>query len=184
MKTKWTVLPLLAGAMAGLYMLPAEAQVPRDYVRQHARESTRQGYFPGRQKQGLEQLSDSGNFDALPPSRGGYRAFSYNPAAAAAMVPQPAHGVRSGGQRALLGVTMSENSPGGVQITNVAPSSAAARAGLRSGDHIVGINQEKTNHYQDVIRIVGGSAPGSQMVVHVDRNGQRSDLTATLGAAQ
>jgi membrane-associated protease RseP (regulator of RpoE activity) len=183
---KWTVLPMFVGAISALCAPTADAQMPYDYNQAHAYEAQQSGYFPGRQKQGLNELNDSGAFDYRPPNGayyGGY--YAGNPTVAPNNgYPQNEVVHYLGHEHARLGVSLSESSQHGVRITNVASGSPAAHAGLQAGDRILGINHQTTNSYRDVIRIINNVSPGSRMVLHLDRNGRIGDVTATLDGGQ
>lgn len=64
------------------------------------------------------------------------------------------------------------------RVDQVAPDSAAAAAGFRPGDLIKSIDGEKINDFNQLQRIVSGSAERVLMVV-VERDGAELTLTAT-----
>ena len=72
-------------------------------------------------------------------------------------------------QPAALGVTMSDNSAGGVLVTNVIANSPAARMGLQPGDRIQAINGQTTPSYRDVMRIIGGMPANARVELTVAR---------------
>ena len=86
-------------------------------------------------------------------------------------------------ERGTLGVTMSDNSVGGVLITHVIANSPAARIGLRSGDRILSVNDQPIANYRDVTRIIRRSQPNTPVTLEVARGRWRGKLTAQLGAA-
>jgi membrane-associated protease RseP (regulator of RpoE activity) len=86
-------------------------------------------------------------------------------------------------EKAALGVTMSDSTPGGVLVTNVVEGSPAARIGLQAGDRIMVINNQKTNNYRDVVRIVGASPANVPIELTVLRGGWRTKLKVELGSA-
>ena len=87
--------------------------------------------------------------------------------------------------RAALGVTLSRGTHGSVRILAVAPSSPAAKAGIRMGDRITAVDGEAVESYLDVIRMIGKKRPGDQVRLNVDRYGLEGTLLATLsGEAQ
>lgn len=63
-------------------------------------------------------------------------------------------------------------------IDEVRPDTAAAAAGLQSGDRIVAIEGSPVDRFQDVQRVVRLS-PGEPLSIVVQRNGERLELTAT-----
>ena len=62
-------------------------------------------------------------------------------------------------QRAALGVTMSDNTPGGVLIMSVLPGSPAARIGLMTGDRILSIGGKPVSKYSDVVNLISAHTP-------------------------
>lgn len=87
--------------------------------------------------------------------------------------------------RAALGVTLSRGTHGSVRVLAVAPSSPAAKAGIRMGDRITAVDGEAVESYLDVIRMIGKNHPGNQVRLNVDRYGLEGTLLATLsGEAQ
>ncbi len=63
-------------------------------------------------------------------------------------------------------------------VDEVIPDSAAARAGLVSGDKIVKISNQPIERFSDLQRIVGQS-PGKQLNFVIDRGGQSISTTIT-----
>jgi membrane-associated protease RseP (regulator of RpoE activity) len=86
-------------------------------------------------------------------------------------------------QKAALGVTMSDNSSGGVLIASVIADSPAARIGLKSGDRILAINNQPTANYRDVSRIIDASQPNAPVELTVVRGAWQGKLTGVLGSA-
>ena len=86
-------------------------------------------------------------------------------------------------QPGALGVTMSDNSVGGVLINNVVANSPAARIGLRPGDRILAVNNQPTANYRDVMRIIGASHANSPVELTIARGTWQGKLTADLGSA-
>ena len=87
------------------------------------------------------------------------------------------------GARPALGVTMSDNTAGGVLLTDVTAGSPAALAGLRAGDRILSINGQKVGDYRDVTRLINANTPNAAVKLDVDRGGWRTTVNATLGNA-
>ena len=84
---------------------------------------------------------------------------------------------------AFLGVD-GEDMPddGGVRITNVVDSSAAELMGLKEGDIITSINDEKIEDFEDLADLMDETDPNSDAQVHVkrddpDKPGTASELT-------
>jgi membrane-associated protease RseP (regulator of RpoE activity) len=86
-------------------------------------------------------------------------------------------------EKAALGVTMSDNSAGGVLISTVVPNSPAAHIGLQSGDRILAINGQPTANYRDVSRIIDASRRNAAVQLTVVRGTWRGNLTGALGSA-
>jgi S1-C subfamily serine protease len=83
-------------------------------------------------------------------------------------------------RRAALGVTFSKSSHGGVRILQVVAGSPADKAGLKIGDRIMAIDDQPVASYNEVVRLVGESQPGSDMKIDVDRYGLEGTLHASL----
>lgn len=88
--------------------------------------------------------------------------------------------------RGWLGVSVQElasKRPGeaGVQIANMDRSGPAARAGLRTGDVIEAVNNDKIDTARGLIRAVAATAPGGEVKLRLRRNGQSLDVLVTVG---
>ncbi|HVX09940.1 MAG TPA: PDZ domain-containing protein [Pirellulales bacterium] len=83
-------------------------------------------------------------------------------------------------RRAALGATFSKSGHGGVRILQVVSGSPADKAGLKIGDRIKAIDDQLVASYNDVVRLVGESQPGSDMKIDVDRYGLEGTLHASL----
>ena len=88
-----------------------------------------------------------------------------------------AEGVRAKGR---LGVNMTAT--GAPQVLRVAPNSPAAKAGLRVGDRIVGVNEEGVKTTDDVIRLVSAHKPGTKLEIIFERNGLQGDVMVTISS--
>jgi serine protease Do len=73
--------------------------------------------------------------------------------------------------------------PTGALIASVAPGSAAERAGLQSGDVVLGFNGRPVGDSGQLAAMVGESQPGERVRLEVWRNGEKRVLGATLGTA-
>jgi serine protease Do len=88
------------------------------------------------------------------------------------------------GKKALLGVyTDNDRSGDGAYIRRVTPNSAAEAAGLRDGDLITKIDDQKVKDANDLTEIVGQYKPGDRITISYSRKGHDRQTTATLGAA-
>ena len=86
-------------------------------------------------------------------------------------------------QRAALGVTMSDNTPGGVLIMSVLPGSPAARIGLRTGDRILSIGGKPVSKYSDVVNLISAHQPNTLVDMRVNRGGWTNSFMVRLGSA-
>jgi predicted metalloprotease with PDZ domain len=84
-------------------------------------------------------------------------------------------------EKGALGVTMSDNKPGGTLVTSVLAGSPAAKIGLQAGDRILTINGQKTDNYRDVERVTAAHKPGDKVELMIIRGAWKAKLTATLG---
>ena len=84
---------------------------------------------------------------------------------------------------AFLGITMAASTdPAGVAVTSVYKDTAAAVAGLRTGDVITKIDGEAMTSPNDVSIAVSSKNAGDTIQITYVRNGQETTATATLGA--
>jgi serine protease Do len=72
---------------------------------------------------------------------------------------------------------------GGALVANVTPNSPASRAGLKQGDVILSFNHTDLKRMRDLPRLVSTAEPDSASTLTVWRNGQRKELSVTLGEA-
>ena len=99
-------------------------------------------------------------------------------------------------QRAVLGITMGPitdkiaeelklSSRNGVYISEVLPSGAADKAGVKSGDVLIAIDSTKITSTASVHEVVSRYSPGDQAVLTVIRDGKEKQLDVTFkGTAQ
>jgi len=95
-------------------------------------------------------------------------------------------------QRGRLGVTVQDITPSlaealeldtgsGALIAEVAAGSAADEAGLQPGDVVTAADGEPVEDASDLARAVGLEPAGTEVTLTVLRDGERRELTATLG---
>ncbi|WP_203982011.1 S1C family serine protease, partial [Sphaerisporangium rufum] len=90
-------------------------------------------------------------------------------------------------RRAALGVRINtvvdvEGRPIGVGVARVEPGSGAAKAGIRAGDVITGVNGKATPNASTLTELVAGLRPGDQARVALRHpNGRTETVTVTLG---
>lgn len=72
------------------------------------------------------------------------------------------------------------NETTGALVASVAADSPAAQAGLKQGDIITAINDQKIKDAHDLRRVVGGSQIGQKLELTVDRSGKEQTLAATV----
>lgn len=81
---------------------------------------------------------------------------------------------------AFLGV-MTEETDKGAKITDVTDSSAAAKAGLKEGDIITKIADDKITGPDDLYKVVGKHKPDEKVLITYLRDGKQATANTTLG---
>lgn len=94
-------------------------------------------------------------------------------------------GSRSYG-KAYLGTVPAFDDTGGkgVRLQGVRPGSPAAKAGLQPGDVLMGINDVGIKDLQEFTYALRALKPGDKVTLIVERQGERMELKATIGARQ
>lgn len=82
--------------------------------------------------------------------------------------------------KATLGVRTMNRASGGVQVVEVVPNSAAARAGLVPGDVLVGLGQERLATLIDLRRVLDTKRPGDRVQLAFERDGKVLRAEAVL----
>ena len=87
---------------------------------------------------------------------------------------------REGG---VMGVVLDEKSEelNGVLVAEVIPHSAADRAGLKTGDRILKVDQRSVNLAQQVNQAMQKKDPGDLILLEISRDQKNSDIRVTLG---
>lgn len=94
-------------------------------------------------------------------------------------------------QRGLLGISIGELTSRdarerglgmhrGAYVSDVNPEGAGAKAGLREGDLITGINGQPVRSPSELLEILGRKRPGDVVTVNYYRNGRELSASATL----
>ena len=80
-----------------------------------------------------------------------------------------------------LGVKISElDTQAGVVVTQVLADTPADKAGLKEGDVILALNQEKVSVPQDLVDYIQTLRPEDDVIIDILRDGKHKELTATL----
>ena len=84
---------------------------------------------------------------------------------------------------AFLGVSTTDNTVGttGATIASVAAGSPAEQAGLRAGDVVVAVDDDRVAGAASLSRLIGEREPGSTVALTIVRDGDERALEATLG---
>ncbi len=69
----------------------------------------------------------------------------------------------------------------GALVSEPQDDSPAKKAGLKAGDIITAVNDEKVDTPRDLARRIGGMRPGAKVAVQVWRNGESKSMEVTLG---
>ena len=73
--------------------------------------------------------------------------------------------------------------PQGALVAAVESKSPADKAGLKTGDIILGVDGRDIENSVDLPRVIGESRPGTQVKLKIWRQGQMKELSASLGEA-
>jgi S1-C subfamily serine protease len=84
------------------------------------------------------------------------------------------------GLQTTLGATFARTPDGELAITRVMPNSYAARAGLRRGDLLYGLNGRTIAGPEDIMRFFSNLSPGTDVGFGIWRDGQNMALNADL----
>ncbi len=68
----------------------------------------------------------------------------------------------------------------GALVADVEPGGPADKAGVKSGDLIIGVDGAEVPHSQDLPRLIARHAPGSKVLVKVRRENATYDIAVTL----
>jgi putative serine protease PepD len=86
-------------------------------------------------------------------------------------------------ERPWIGVSTSPALGGGAEVAQVVPGSPAERAGIRTGDVIVGVDGDRVAEPDDVASAISAKAPGDEVTVEVRGRGGSAarDVRVPLG---
>jgi serine protease Do len=84
------------------------------------------------------------------------------------------------GRGAELGVRISDAKSAGVEIDEVEPDSAAAKAGLKAGDVITAFDGERVRSARQFARLIRETAPGRTVKATISRNDRQQDVEITM----
>ena len=82
-----------------------------------------------------------------------------------------------------LAETFKLREPNGALVSNVVPGSAAAKAGIESGDVILKYNGQAIGRSGDLPALVGMAKPGDKVMLEVWRGGKKVELPVSLAEA-
>jgi S1-C subfamily serine protease len=73
------------------------------------------------------------------------------------------------------------NQPPGVQLSDVVPEGAAAKAGLKGGDRIIKIGAVDIRNVNDLMFVLQTAKPGTETTITFVRDGKQQTVQATYG---
>jgi serine protease Do len=81
------------------------------------------------------------------------------------------------------GIVKAMHLPGqeGALIGGITPDSPAAKAGLKNGDVVVSLNNQKIGSSSELRNSIAATAPGSSIALGIMRDGKEMDFNVTLG---
>lgn len=82
--------------------------------------------------------------------------------------------------KAFLGV-MTKKTDKGAQVTDVTDGSAAEKAGLKEGDIITKVNDDKIEDADDLYKAIGKYKPADKITIGILRDGRETSVNAALG---
>jgi len=86
-------------------------------------------------------------------------------------------------EHAYLGIGVQDSSsPAGAEATEVLPGTAAAKAGLKSGDVIIAINGQTISSGADLSSAIDVHEPGDKLTIVFVRDGKQHVVTVKLGS--
>ena len=97
-------------------------------------------------------------------------------------MPAPSHGGAGvGGPRVRIGIMPDYgDDQDGVLLSGATDGGPAAKAGLKEGDIITAIDADKIESLGDYMTVLGKHKPGDVVKIHIEREKQPVELSATL----
>ena len=96
-----------------------------------------------------------------------------------ALLAAPASAVSTDGE-GYLGISITE-ADGGVRVDEVYPETAAAQAGLQSGDVLLAVEGQSVGDFGDLRDFLSGHHPGDSLAVRIRRGDEERELPLVLG---
>jgi len=96
-------------------------------------------------------------------------------------VPQQVRAMASGHGASLGTIPDMSSSPGGVRLNGVRAGGPADQAGMRAGDILIQLGEHEVKDLYGMTAALSEYYPGDEVKIVVIRDGQRLELTATLG---
>lgn len=79
-----------------------------------------------------------------------------------------------------LGITLTQTA-NGVSVSLLVPSGSGRKAGLRQGDFISTIDEQRVSTVADALQLISGSEPGASLKITVVRGDSTIDIIAIVG---
>ncbi|MBU6330192.1 MAG: trypsin-like peptidase domain-containing protein, partial [Acidobacteria bacterium] len=81
----------------------------------------------------------------------------------------------------LTGPTTTPNGASGAYVQSVTPGGAADQGGIRAGDLIVAVDDTPIHAFDELRGTISAYTPGDTVTVTIERDGQQSQVSVTLG---
>lgn len=107
---------------------------------------------------------------------------AYRTTANAITTAVPKNNLVPNGQTAFLGLHTSVDARGRLLVSEVAPGSPAAKAGILPGDHLLKLDGQPVSQPSNVRDLVQGRGSDDRLAISYERNQKQIDTFATLGS--
>ena len=87
------------------------------------------------------------------------------------------------GQTGYLGVSAEPDPSGRLVISEIGPDSPAARAGLQKADRLLAADGKPVGSAEELRAFVQAKSPGDALMISIERDGAKRDITARLESA-